>query len=71
MNRMLIETRVLVIKILYQSNKSGVETVEQFRILFGRDAAPNMSSIRQLIKKSKKLVQLLISKALVRLRRCH
>jgi len=58
MDRMLIGTHVLVVKTFYQSNKSGVET-RQIRILFLCDAVPDVSSIRQLIKNSENLVQLL------------
>jgi len=70
MDRMLIETRVLIIKTFYQSNESGADTVLRFCILLKRDIIPNVSSIRQrLIKKSKQLVQLFISKATVMLKR--
>jgi len=63
------ETRAFVIKTLSQSNKSGAETVRRLRILLGMDAAPIVSSICWLIKNLNNLVQLLISKAPVRLGR--
>jgi len=70
MDRMSIETRVLVVT-FYQFNENSEDTVRRLRILLRRDVTPNVLSICRLIKNSKKLVQLLISKALVRLRRPH
>jgi len=71
MDRISIETRVLVVKNFYQSNESDGETMQRLHILLEWDAASSVSLTRRLIKILKKLVQLLFSKASVRLRRLH
>jgi len=53
-DRIPIETRVFVVKTFYQFNESDAETMRLLCISLGWDAAPDVSSICWLIKKSKK-----------------
>lgn len=45
------EQRLIIVKTHYKSGESFAETVRRLRAIFGRNNAPNESTVRRLINK--------------------
>ncbi|KAL5246076.1 hypothetical protein ACI65C_013484 [Semiaphis heraclei] len=51
MERFTNKQRVQIVKTYHQNRESGAETVRRLRAVFGRNEAPNKSTVLRLIKK--------------------
>jgi len=51
MERFTNKQRIQIVKTYYQNYESGTETVRRLRVIFGRNEAPNKSTVLRLIKK--------------------
>jgi len=51
MERFTNKQRIQIVKTYYQNYESGTETVRRLQAIFGRNEAPNKSTVLRLIKK--------------------
>lgn len=65
------EQRLIIVKTHYKSGESFAETVRRLRAIFGRNNAPNESTVRRLINKFETKFTLMDEKTTVRRRPCR
>lgn len=71
MERYSNEQRLIIVKTYYKNGECFAETVRKLRAIFGRNNAPNESTVRRLIKKFETKFKLMDEKSTVRRRPCR
>lgn len=68
MERYTKEQRVVIVKTHYKNGESYAETARKLRVIFGREGAPNVSTIRRVINKFEETGSIMDGKSPVRRR---